>query len=138
MRLLAVMTVALLAGACAGELDDPERFSDCSAADVEALFAQRCAGDCHAGSDPEAGLDLVTPGVAQRLVDRPSQTQFCDGSVLIMSDAQDPAEHLLLDKLSESPTCGARMPFGTEALSDSERACIRRWVEQVASEALSQ
>ncbi len=122
----AVWLVALAAG-CAGELDHPERFATCPPGYVEQLFQTRCAGACHQGADAEAGLDLSSSGVEGRLVGEPSSTPFCQGHVLIDPDG---ADHLLLDKLSETPSCGARMPFGGEALSASEVECVRRWVDE--------
>jgi hypothetical protein len=47
-----------------GELDHPERFADCAPGYVEQLF-RRAAGAAIADStEPEANLDLVSPGTA--------------------------------------------------------------------------
>jgi len=130
MKLVAIAAMALAAG-CAGELENPERFASCPPGFVEQLFQTRCAGACHSAQDPEAGLDLVSDGVEARLIDVTSTTPFCDGKVLIDSAAAaDPAAHLMLDKLEETPSCGSRMPFGAEALSPSEIECVRRWVDE--------
>jgi hypothetical protein len=127
----AAALLLLVAGGCAGELLEPERFTDCAPGHVEELFQTRCAGMCHAGTDPEAGLDLVSPEPAARLVAEVSDTVFCDGRMLIEPDPTvDPYEHLLLDKLTEHPSCGARMPFGAEALSADEVECVKRWIEE--------
>lgn len=120
---------ALLAGGCAGELDNPERFATCPPGYVEQLFQQRCAGTCHAGSNPEAGLDLST-GDPGAMIGAVSETSFCQGRVLIDPEADDPMDHLLIDKLAERTTCGSRMPFGAEALTASELECVRRWVDE--------
>jgi hypothetical protein len=40
---------------------------------------------------------------------------------------------LLVDKLSDSPPCGARMPFGQTKLDASEVECVRRWVDEVVA-----
>lgn len=129
MRAALVIAVGLAAG-CAGELEDPERFASCPPGFVEQLFAEKCAGACHDATEPESGLDLVSPDVAARLIDAPSQSGFCDGRVMIASDAADPNEHLLIDKLQERPSCGSRMPFGVAGLSTSEIECVRRWVDE--------
>ncbi len=129
MRRLALVAVALASG-CAGELEEPERFASCPPGYVEQLFEARCGGMCHAGTTPEAGLDLVSAGVEARLIGESSKTEFCDGRTLVMPEAAMPLEHLLVDKLSETPGCGARMPFGREALSVNEIECVRRWVDE--------
>jgi hypothetical protein len=127
-RALALCAAALAAG-CAGELEEPERFASCPPGYVEQLFADKCGGMCHAGTTPEAGLDLVSPGVEARLIGETSQTEFCDGRSLVVPEATTSLEHLLVDKLSETPSCGARMPFGREALSANQIECVRRWVD---------
>jgi hypothetical protein len=121
---------ALAAAGCAGELEHPERFATCPPGYVEQLFATRCAGPCHEGAEAEAALDLVATGLEARLVGETSATPFCEGRLLIDPDGVEPADHLLLDKLQEQPSCGARMPFGGEALSASEIECVRRWVNE--------
>jgi hypothetical protein len=128
-----ITSLLVLVGACAGELDHPERFADCAPGFVEQLFQESCSGggDCHDDSDPEADLDLVTAGAGERLVGVASVQESCGGAPLI-----DPAggDHLLLQKLGDSPPCGARMPFGESRLSASEVECVRRWIdEQVAA-----
>jgi hypothetical protein len=120
----------LLAAGCAGELDRPERFATCPPGYVEQLFATRCTGECHSTAEMEAALDLEASGVEGRLVGEPSATPFCEGGILIDPEATAPEDHLLLDKLSEQPSCGARMPFGGEALTASELECVRRWVDE--------
>lgn len=124
-----LVVLALVAG-CAGELENPERFAECAPGFVEQLFMEKCAGDCHAGVDPEAGLDLVAPGMAQRLMGRASAQEACEGLVIV-----DPAggDSLIVDKLSDSPPCGARMPFGQSKLSAAELECVRRWVDEVVA-----
>ena len=127
MRYLLSLTV--LAAGCAGELEDPERFTDCPPGFVEQMFANRCGGECHASEEPEAGLDLVSAGVPERLINGASQTPMCDGRMLIAPEAADSSEHLLIDKLSEAPSCGSRMPLVGEPLTGEEIECVRRWVD---------
>ncbi|HVK78457.1 MAG TPA: hypothetical protein VM734_34395 [Kofleriaceae bacterium] len=125
------VAVALVVG-CAGELEHPERFTDCPPGYVEELFAEACGGPCHAGAMPEAGLDLVSPGVADRVVGAMSATEACDGRMLV-----DPGsdEHLLLDKLGSRPSCGGRMPFGQTQLPASQIECVRRWIDEAVDSA---
>lgn len=132
MRALALLAVLAAAG-CAGELEDPARFTTCAPGYVEQMFQSRC-GSCHGSVDPEAGLDLVSTGVEARLIGEASATPFCQGKMLIEPAATEPMQHLLLDKLQETPSCGSRMPFGTEALSADEIECVRRWVDEAMGE----
>ncbi len=123
--------IALLGtAACAGELENPERFASCPPGFVEQLFQTRCAGECHTGAEPEAGLDLTSTGVEARLIGEGSTTTFCDGRMLVDPDATSMRDHLLVDKLLERPGCGARMPFAAEPLSANEIECVRRWVDE--------
>src|SRR5829696_3173551 len=81
--LVLVVGFGLGLGACAGELENPERFADCQPGGVEAMFEKKCAGDCHAGDRPEAGLDLTGVDVAARLIGKASSTQSCDGRMVV-------------------------------------------------------
>ncbi len=115
---------ALLWAACPGRLEDPERFLECQI-DVEVdVFRQTCAtSGCHvAGTNAAAGLDLMSPGVASRLVNKPSS---CNGKLYLSG----PSDGYLLEKVTqETPTCGTRMPV-TGSLTDEELRCIRLWAE---------
>lgn len=128
----AIAMFAFGAAACAGDLADPERFADCAPGYVEQLFQEGCSGggDCHDSTEPEAGLDLVTPGAEARLLGVASMQESCDGAPLI-----DPAggDHLLLQKLGDTPPCGARMPFGDAKLSRSQIECVRRWIDEAVA-----
>jgi hypothetical protein len=130
-RLVLVVGFGLGTGACAGELANPERFADCQPGGVEAMFEERCTGPCHAGDRPEAGLDLTGADLAARLI---GKTSSCDGRMIVDPDGLDTDDHLLLDKLGDSPRCGAQMPFGAEALTDVERECVRRWIDDAIAE----
>lgn len=91
---------------------------------------EKCAGDCHAGAEPEAGLDLVSPGAATRLVGAPSVQEACEGLVIVDPTGEN---SLLVDKLGDTPPCGARMPFGETKLDAAEVECVRRWVDEVVA-----
>jgi len=126
------LALACLA-ACAAQLEDPERFiiaGECpDGVDVEAdVLAVRCAGVvCHSPGDaPPGGVDLVSPGVAERVVgvDSPG----CDGEVLVVPG--DPDASLLVRKLGSDPPCGSRMPL-TGQLGPGEETCIRDWIETI-------
>ena len=143
MRHLRPVFFASLVGgalACAAPLDDPGRFLDggttaaqsCDV-DVESeILAVRCAGSvCHsAGDQRAAGLDLVTPGVPDRVKNIASASAECGGSMLVVPG--DPGGSLLYQKLGEAPPCGSRMPLAQEALSADETECVRSWIQEMA------
>jgi hypothetical protein len=121
---LGALLGAALWVACPGRIEDPERFHECQI-DVEVdIFRQTCgASSCHvAGTNAAAGLDLTSPGVASRLVNKPSS---CNGKLFLSG----PDEGYLLEKVSqEMPSCGTRMP-ATGSLTDEELRCLRLWAE---------
>lgn len=92
--------------------------------DVETqIFAERC-GACHGADHPAKGLDLVSPGLAARVVGKPAQ----EGCAGILADPQHPEESALYTKLLEAPGCGARMPVGSAPLSEEEMSCVKEWI----------
>ncbi|MBX3131364.1 MAG: hypothetical protein KF718_31895 [Polyangiaceae bacterium] len=138
-----------LAG-CPGSLADPERFLEAGAAtcppgtDVEKeIFAPLtssgktggCASSlCHDADEPAAGLDLITPGIAGRVLGTVSTGSIneglCDGEVLV--DPTDPESSLFIEKVTlKTPRCGDRMPLAAP-LSKANIDCVRQWVLQVA------
>jgi hypothetical protein len=155
------VALAVIAGAsvtgCPGTLDNPSQFSEpigdgssgsggtdgtggtggsggaaqcaIAAADVpEQLFKEKCASSaCHDASNPSQGLDMVSPGLEGRLLDQESPT--CPGKIFV--DSSNPANSLLLEKVSQVPEdCGERMPFGGE-LTPAEIACVRDWIDLI-------
>ena len=132
----------LLVFGCAGELENPERFSAPSVSrctidiDVQTeIFGTpeapaKCGlGGCHGpagGAVPPASeLDLVSPGVEARLV---GVAGVCMG---LLIDPADPENSLMVRKLHPAPSCGQRMPFGG-MLTDDEIDCVTEWVTQAA------
>jgi hypothetical protein len=96
---------------------------------VTRAFAQRC-GDpsCHGAGSTK--LDLVSPGVRARLLDRPSLPDLpCAGGVYIATDG---APSLMLDKLREAPSCGAPMP-PSGVLKKHERDCLTQWLHSLGA-----
>jgi hypothetical protein len=117
---------------CVGGIDDPQRFGDGTycppEVDVEKLFAERCGGSiCHgAGDAPAGGLDLETPGLADRMIGIPAEE--CAGWVRI--DPSDPDSSFLIAKLEGPPAgCGERMPF-VGHLTANEVTCVRNWIAE--------
>ena len=129
MRLLEAAILALSAG-CAGELANPARFAGCESGQVEEMFIAKCAR-CHGADKPDAALDLVSPGVRDR-VRSVTSTSACEGRALVDPTA---GMHLIVEKVEDAPPCGSRMPLGAQALSPNEIECLRRWSDDVAAEA---
>ena len=115
--------------ACPGSIEDPSRFvrpDECTTP-IDQILEPSCGtAGCHARESPAAELDLVSDGIARRLVD---VTSMCDGQPLV--DSTDPQGGIMLNKLEERPRCGGRMPVGT-TLSTQERVCIVSWIAGLA------
>jgi hypothetical protein len=130
-RVAAIGVAALLAGAagCAASLDDPARFTGgiacTSGIDVETELLQTTCGSaaCHDGDNPQAGMDLASPGVAARLT---GVAAMCPEQTLVV--AGDPEASYLYQKTGSTPACGARMPSQADPLSAEQRACLAAWI----------
>lgn len=87
-------------------------------------------------------MDLVSPGVEQRLIGVPASYENVDVSPEncpvnnpeLLVDPNDIDNSLLLTKLRNEQTCGTGMPvpFITRI---PEYDCIRAWVQQIVSQA---
>ena len=123
--------VALVTTGCAGELDNPARFTNCPPGAVEQIFQARCQSadgkGCHGTAEPDADLDLVSPGVGDRVRSLTS-TSMCEGRALVEAPG---GTHLLVEKIDDAK-CGSPMPLGEPALSPNEIECVRRWVDELA------
>jgi hypothetical protein len=138
--------VLLLTG-CPGTLDDKQRFlvdggsagrgsNDAAppgepdaglgpCGDVVArIFDPSCGGTgCHGGTGAQQNLDLVSPGVAARVVGVSGV-----GCASILADPANPESSLIYQKLSPTPPCGSPMPLARPALSDEDAACVLAWI----------
>jgi hypothetical protein len=120
---------ALVAG-CPGRLDDIDRYKPkppgpfvCP--DVLETFAARCGQEvCHGSMNPAASLDLVSPGVAERVMGQAAKG--CGGA---LADPEDPESSLFYTKLAEAtPGCGLRMPLGGTPYTEDELGCVKTWI----------
>lgn len=141
----ALLLPALAWSGCAGSLEDPEMFtmqtdagtsgeaaveegSAPTCPDVPTLFAKTCGTTgCHDATTKAEALDLVSPGVASRLVGVPSVE-----GVGLLIDPSTPSKSVLYTKLLPSPPFGARMPTGG-ALDASTTQCVLAWITSQAS-----
>jgi hypothetical protein len=105
---------------------------------VVTLFNGTCAGSlCHTGPSGSGGLDLTSPGVASRLVDRSVQfpglapgATGCPTAAKLIDTSDRSASWLLLKVIGPIGGCGALMPpIGT--LSVDDRTCLQAWVDSV-------
>jgi hypothetical protein len=126
--------LAFGASACVGGISDPERFGDGTSCTpgfrIEDLFAQSCAGQaCHGDDEsPAAGLDLVTPGFAERMIHTPSR--ICSWMNLV--EPGDPESSFLYVKVTDPPlTCGDPMP-PVGFLTNNQVRCVSDWIESLA------
>ena len=74
---------------------------------------------------------LLSDGLGERLVGKPSTAASCDGHAII--DPQEPERSLLLTRVRPG-SCGGIMPPGTEGIRDEDYACLADWVEHFAEE----
>ena len=125
--------------ACAGSLEDPDRFLTDAGADLEGsiatspdggcldvptqLFARVCAASgCHSSATKNQGLDLQSPNVASRLVGVGAK----GGGLLV--DPAHPAQSVVYTKVTSMPPYGLRMPLGEPALPETTVRCVLEWV----------
>jgi hypothetical protein len=97
--------------------------------DALTIMVLKC-GNCHNDSVPTKGLDLVTPGVAKRLV---GVRSTCDNQ-LFLELPPGPARGYFVDKLNGPvENCGEIMPFAAPPLTREERACLDEWMDQAVA-----
>jgi len=94
---------------------------------VASIFEGRCAGSgCHDPGAPQ--VDLVSSGVVERLLERTASPQlYCAGRIYVTTDG---SPSLLLEKLSDAPPCGSRMPL-TGNLGNQHVRCLEDWVRSL-------
>lgn len=139
-----MLAVCLSLTACPGSLEDPDRFEEveppvplCAGGvdPVDDILIPKC-GDavCHAaGAMPAGGLDVVTPGLADRLLDVPAIG--CLDRTLVSTTST--AKSVLIDRVQDSPECGTRMPLLRPALTQAERTCLSAYVYDLVRTATS-
>lgn len=127
LRLIAGLGLALALTACEGETPaegDGAVDGGSEGCDVTEIWETKCDGPgCHGPDGSGGGLDLLSPGLEDRITLAPSLQ--CD---TLLADPSDPQGSELYRKVAAVPMCGSRMPLGLPPLSDDEVACIRDWI----------
>ena len=132
-------SAALLLAGCAGALEDPARFdyldagpgSDAGPArgdggcdPVTTIFIPSCAtSSCHSARAQQGSLDLESPGLPKRLLDKQAS-----GGPGLLIDSKAPDRSVLVTKLGDNPPFKFQMPLGAPPLGADEAACIQDWV----------
>lgn len=95
--------------------------------DALTIMVQKC-GACHGERTPTKGLDLTTPGVANRLV---GVRSGCSARPFLDPAAASSASSYFIEKLDGAVAgCGGQMPFGAPALNRDERNCLAEWADR--------
>lgn len=106
--------------------------------DIQALLALPENGCTNAGCHGErfqGNLDLLSPGIDQRLLGVASGSEACGGELLV--DPANVDNSLLLRLIDpvrfQSSPCGVMMPFGSQAgVSASSLRCFESWLKAMA------
>jgi hypothetical protein len=135
--LLAIGSLSIVGG-CPGTLADKELYEAAldggkgsNGADagpcgdvVQRIFVPNCGGTaCHGTNAPQQNLDLVSPGVASRVVGVTGT-----GCSVPLADPKDPEGSLMYQKLLPNPPCGGQMPLARPPLGSADAACVLAWI----------
>ncbi len=100
--------------------------------DALPIFEEKCGGCHNAAGTATYGVDLVSDGLAARLLDKSAVAPACmDSSALLVNSAQV-QESLMLTKLKNTQACGSPMPVPYALkLNDEDMACVEKWIASV-------
>jgi len=126
---------ALGVAACSSTSNDPPaaaKFSDIYAQIFPAMTPAKC-NFCHSQPASQVSNGKLHTGAEgdiesayAALVGQTSSSKDCSGKALVVPGK--PEESLFYTKLTASPPCGARMPFGGGALPDTQIEMVRSWI----------
>jgi len=95
------------------------------------LVIARCAtAGCHTTMDRVAALDLESDNLGSRLINvRASTTGSCANRMLVTINGAT-VDGVFFNKLTETPSCGLRMPLGARVmpLTEQEIECLRGYM----------
>jgi hypothetical protein len=116
-------------------LSNPEDFEDAGVQnkDAETILAETCGTNgCHdASAQAQAGLDLSSPNVQDRVVDVNATGLGCGNEILVVPGDPD-SSYLFQKVLNTLGICGLPMPV-VGALSSTETETIRRWIVELGT-----
>jgi hypothetical protein len=120
--------VFLLAQACPGSLQNPERFTagvdggGGMTCDVEGdIFKNVCANaGCHDATTHQSNIDLATPGMKARIK---AATAECTSVI------GQPLGTFMIAKVKPNPSCGSPMPVGFPMLDADEIKCLEDYIK---------
>jgi len=92
---------------------------------ADKILKPKC-GTCHGPNAAAAGLDLLSDGAKERVLDSPAKG--CAGKTLAEVTAGDVTGHFFDKLLGAVAGCGGQMPFGAPPLSAEEIQCLKDWV----------
>ena len=106
--------------------------------DFTAVLADNGCVTCHDSTPGVEGgdLDLLSPGVGERLVARPSGNSSCNNQLLI--DPANPGDSMVLKLIDPerhaawTNKCIGMMPFGRMGVPAADVTCFEQWVQEVA------
>ena len=138
----AAFACSLALTGCAGALDHPERFANLGGPDaavtpspdggcdpVVQMFPLSCSTSaCHSAQSQQANLDLESAGLPARLVGKQAH-----GGPGLLIDAANPAQSVMLLKVTDPPPFQFQMPLGAPPLSPEETACLQAWIQAAAA-----
>jgi hypothetical protein len=124
----ALALALLLQAGCPGNLPDTARYTAGCPDDVPAaILVPKCgSAGCHTATAPAGKLDLVSPGVAGRLLGVTSAGK----PELLLIDPLNPDGSVLVRSLTPKPPFGVQQPPGAP-LDPAAINCIRAWVRAV-------
>lgn len=144
-----LVLLGLVPLACAGTLDDPQRFATttdpietappapatpapatpapaCGDVPKDVLLTTCATAGCHAAQSSAAALDLESPDVLKRLADKSAT-----GGAGLLVDTHEPDKSLLYAKCVRPAPFGGTMPPSTP-LDPAALECLRVWVATAA------
>lgn len=130
LALLGLFPVIVLGG-CPGNLSDGGAFGGDGGVvtkDAETVLAESCGTTgCHDDTaQAQAGLDLISPNVEDRVVDVNAVGIGCSSRILVV--AGDPDSSYLIDKVLNTPgICGLQMPV-VGSLPPEDIEVLRDWI----------
>jgi hypothetical protein len=118
-------TMAGTAGAGAG--------SSSGACDGFAILETKCSGgSCHSqqNSGPGALSNFVLDETTAAAFEGEQSSNCAEQDNAPIFDAGNPAASLVVKKITNTASCGGRMPLGasTQGLTDAELTCVKNWI----------